>query len=305
MTSKCENAECTWNLSESEETCPNCGAYAGPPNVRVATTLEELEALEKRYQSALGSAIKEGAAEILAKFEAAVKESVAVVACDLPLLLRLLTEQQYLYNNFHNAVNIFVQPDESYYKRQIVEAYLFPGYEKKIIYAALSLDGRGLTNYGRKHTNDHPYFIELSDYAVKIRSTVMEENSYIFAKKHMNVKELNFKPVPLGFRTVWRDRHRLAVAKLADRFTSNTTPADFPHLLLINGSNRETDDFIEILMYGTFSGEAIRKVSGPRRREAQTKVDGGDETMAEATRAQAAVLEEILRIRGKIWVPLD
>jgi hypothetical protein len=68
---------------------------------------------------------------------------------------------------------------------------------------------------------------------------------------------------PLGFRAIWRDRARLARAKLANKLQPNTVPSDFAEILI--GPNRASDkcDFVEVHIYEKVGRDAIEMVSGP------------------------------------------
>lgn len=120
---------------------------------------------------------------------------------------------------------------------------LFPTYKQHIHYAALSPNGKGLErSYG-------PVAVRWQvtpEYLVR-RSSLLEENSYIFYGKH-GLGVLNSK-VPPGYQSGWEDRAMLASAKLGPRLTSATGENELPELLLRQGIDRYQDQFIEIAIY--------------------------------------------------------
>ena len=137
-------------------------------------------------------------------------------------------------------------------RRRSVEGLIFGDYAEEIRYAALSLSGNGVVSYG-------PYAMQLSDVAIAKRATLLEENSYDFVETYaMRPGD----PIPPGYRSTWQDRHKLAVAKIAERVSKTTPPDAHPALLLSSEGNYEGDDFIEVHIYGPFNPRAIAAVHG-------------------------------------------
>jgi len=137
-------------------------------------------------------------------------------------------------------------------QRRGVEATLFGGYAEEIRYAALSVNGSGPKSYG-------PYSMKLKDVAMAERSTLLEDNSYQFVTKH---KIIAGAEIPLGYRAVWADRHKLAVAKLYKKITTQTSENEFEKILLFSEGNRSTDEFVEVHIYGAFDNKAVESVKG-------------------------------------------
>jgi len=67
--------------------------------------------------------------------------------------------------------------------------------------------------------------------------------------------------LPSGYRVLWCDRGRLAVAKPATVVDPNTVEADFPALLLREGLQPEDDQFLEVHVYGPISIHTVEGVS--------------------------------------------
>lgn len=162
-------------------------------------------------------------------------------------------------------------------KRRTADAVLLNGYVDKIVCAALSLDGVGLKSYG-------DCSITLRNVAVERRSTVLEEHSFTFVEKRCDFSGA----IPTGYRAVWQDRHKLGVAKLAPKIAKGMDASSFPALVLHNGSDRHSDDFLEVQIYGPFDGNAIESVRVRRQKG--------------AARAIARVLEDLLTKSGKSWI---
>jgi len=273
---------CSSSISEASDHCETCGRYVGPPNVRAAEGNDESAALERRYKAALQDAERRGIGKILATFEVAVKSSVAVVNFDLPALFHFVTTPNALYTSYDLAVTgEFRKPaqDQLDRRRRAVGGVLFGTYSPQIRYAALSLDGVGLTTYGQ-------YSVVLRDVAISARATVLEKNSYEFTQS-MNFADVT---IPKGYRATWESRHNLAVTKTCSEINSSVTPADFPAILLkSDGEHREQDKFIEVHIFGPFDVQAIERVIGPAR-------------VPRGQRAEVRVVREKLQKLGKAWV---
>jgi hypothetical protein len=268
---------------ENEEKCSTCGEYLGYPNVRAANQPAEIDKLQTRYEDALQRATARGAKDVVVRFESAVRSSYAVIGCNILRIRELIVEPKGLYSNYYLTTRAQVRrlaDDEFDRHRRIVDATFFGGYAEQIIFAALSLDGKGLTSYGA-------YAIVLRDIAVLKRSSVLETNSYNFLNEH-NLKPT--EPIPAGYRSDWARRALLAVAKLGDLITPVTIEAQFPKLLLSQGASREDDEYMEVHLFGVFGQnaiEAVRGSSSPKRPD---------------EKAIVAVVKEYLATLGKRWI---
>jgi len=151
MASALKCASCSSSIGDSSDKCETCGRYAGPPNVRAAENHDEISGLNRRYRAALEDAERRGIGTIVASFEANAKNSCAVVNFDLPALFHFVTSPSALYTTYDLAVTgEFRKPadDDNDRRRRTVGALLFGTYSPHIRYAALSMDGAGLTTYG-------------------------------------------------------------------------------------------------------------------------------------------------------------
>ena len=139
-------------------------------------------------------------------------------------------------------------------QRRATEALLFGVYASEIRYAALALDGKGLISYGSCS-------VTISDVTPAACATVLEENSYTFVRRYRLIPG---EDIPPGFRALWEDRHKLAVAKLADQVKKGTREDGFPRLLLYSDGDRQNDRFLEAHLYGPFDRQSVEAVSAPR-----------------------------------------
>ncbi len=133
--------------------------------------------------------------------------------------------------------------------RRIADEALFPGYKEEIRFAALSLDGAGLSSYGECS------FV-FRDHMIAHRASVFEENSTVFMKRHA------YEP-PAGHMTTWGDRAKLCVAKLAARIGSGMPEDEFPSILLQTGAPSGEDEFVEVHIWGPLSLRAVERILMP------------------------------------------
>jgi len=249
----CEH--CGFEIPLFRDRCPHCARPSRFPNVIQAGMQEEKDALEIRYQAARNEAGKRRVESLVQQFEDAVaKQSRAVIGRSWEEINRLAGSEKELYATFYSLVSAGVRiPDNSQwdqYRGRVDEA-LFPYYKQHIRFAALSLDDKGLINYGA-------CFLILRDDMIAYRAVVFEENSILFMKKN---KIGLTQPLPTGYRAVWGDREKLAVAKLSGSIDSSTTSNDFIHILLKNGTGAGDDEFVEVHIYGSISIRTVEKVS--------------------------------------------
>lgn len=99
---------------------------------------------------------------------------------------------------------------------------------------------------------------------IKQRSTVFEENPFLFCERHRVVAG---NRLPAGYRTTWVDRNRLAMAKLHSRLRPETQRNEYPSIIMVEGVDGN-DDFIEVHIYGSIHRSAIEQiiVSKPKSR---------------------------------------
>lgn len=148
--------------------------------------------------------------------------------------------------------------DEWDYRRRSADLALFPNFEEHITFAALSLDGVGLSNYGSCS-------IVLRNDMIAHRATVFEENSVTFTERHGVAMKKG--KVPHGYRAPWADRGKLCVAKLHQSIDATTRPDEYSRLLMRQGATSEEDQFVEAHIFGPWTARTIEHVSVSKRRK--------------------------------------
>jgi hypothetical protein len=280
--------KCSSELSEIKETCPTCGAHIGYPNVRAAERQAEKDALETRYRNALEESKVDGREHALASFDESMKKTSAVINVELKILHEFITSDKMIYSTYGLLVEGEMRipaTAENDSARQTVGAKLFGSYAKQIRYAALSKDGGGPNSYG-------PYALKLWEVAIDDLATLLEDNSYVFVEKH-GIRTL--QEIPQGYRATWRERHKLAVAKLSEQISSGTTEAEHSKILLSGAGVRGTDEFIEVHIYGGFNNKAIESVRG------SSTVKGGLSAEKKLGKAYISIVKDYLKKAGKAW----
>lgn len=274
---------CGSGIPDSVEKCPTCGHYAGPPNVRAALSADETSALNLRYDEAVERAKASGSYHQLLWLEEAGKASFAVVNVGLDFLFSFVTNDKLLYSTYSLATRSEIRKPASRSDeedRLAVEAKLFGGYSDDIRYAALSADGSGVKSYGA-------FTLKLRDIAIADRATLLEDNSFDFVEKHgIRLRQRT----PNGYRATWEERHKLVVAKLADRISPSTSRAELPKILLRSAGDRATDDFVEVHIFGAFDINAVESVTGNSSR------------LSKEEQAMLAVVKARLQKLGKAWI---
>lgn len=247
----------------SEVRCPHCGQPGLFPNVRAANRAEEREALNKRYEEALQHVAFRGSERALKEFEAAVSDSRAVIGRSLLEADRLASSDKELYASFYRLREAGVRlPSGTKWDalRAVTDEAMFPGYKEHIRFAALSLDGSGLSNYGE-------CFLVLRDDMIAHRASVFEENSVLFMGRH-NIPMSEADNLPVGYRSVWEERGKLVIAKLAGKIGPNMRGDAFQVILLREGASSEDDSFVEVHIWGPMTGRTFGRVvvSRPKQR---------------------------------------
>jgi len=261
--------------------CPHCARPSLYPNVNAAGQATEREALAARHLVAVQDAESRGCEQVREAFESAADGAHAVLSRSLPEVERLANSDRQLYATYYQLLDAEVKlPDGDVWNRlrRVADEALFPGYKERIRFAALSLDGAGLSGYGECS-------LVLREEMIAHRASVLEENSALLMQKWAY-------NIPLGLRAVWRDRARLCATKLASQLRPETTEADFPSILLRSGLRMEDDDFVEVHIWGPMSSWTFARVllSYPlgARRTAKSRVKALRAKLAKAD----IVLEE-------------
>jgi len=258
--------ECGNSFPGSEERCPHCARPGLYPNVFTAEDVAEADALERRYQLARQAGMSRGidADAAIENFEIAIATTRAVIARPVAELQRLTTNDNEVYATFYQLLKAGVRlPTGEKWDtlRGVADEALFSGYKEHIRFAALSLDGSGLMNYGK-------CFIILRTEMIAHRASVFEENSVLFME-HQDIRMKDAHKLPHGYRATWENRAKLCVAKLAAKIDGATLPDAYSGLLLQQGRTSEEDDFVEVHIWGPMTIRTVEEVSlNPREKRA-------------------------------------
>jgi hypothetical protein len=249
--------KCQQDVAPHYVACPHCDFHLGFPNVREATAQAECDQLDRRYGAARDDARQRNCETVLAGFEDAVRQSHAVICRRWGTLTSISERGNQLFSTYYRQVDAGDrQPQDNEYDRArlAVDATFFPYFHKLVHFAALSLDGLGPSGYGECS------FV-LRERAVAHKSSVFEKNTLVFCRGH--VIPVGQRP-PAGYRAAWSERHRLAAAKLGSEISAQTTSADFPAILLKQKGAPDTDEFIEVHVYGTLDLTSVERFRAPK-----------------------------------------
>jgi hypothetical protein len=251
-------------VPHSERNCPVCNNDAGYPNVRLADSAEEIQALEARINDAMVSAQGRRTTAELNSFALAASSSKAIMNRRLDTLQSWLNSNNPLFISYHQQVRAGARlPEDSEWDQQRISAEntISPNFFEHLSCGALSLDLTGLDYYG-------PYCVVLKEDLISHRASVFEENPFDFNRKH---GVISGQPPPRGYRASWGRRAQLAVSKLNAKVKSGMGDVDFPDILMERRRNEPDCDFIEVHIYGPIHYAAIERVSGPIPRERSEK----------------------------------
>lgn len=246
---------CTNEIPQPAPCCPHCGQRANFWNVIDADQADERAALQVRYEAAKADAVSRGVDVTVQDFETVVAGSKAVLARSVEELQRLATSHRQLYATYYQLIEAGLKlPDDDEWNvaRELTDTVLFPNYKEQIRFAALSLDGVGLSTFG-------VCSIELRDEMIAHRTSVFDENSVLFMERH-GVKVSRKPGVPKGYRAIWEEREKLCAAKLAARIDSTTAPNQYSSLLLTQGASPEAHEFVEVHIFGPMTVLTMKRV---------------------------------------------
>ncbi len=273
---------CNESYAGIESSCRTCNNWRGYPNVILASHPDEQAALDQRYQRSASTAASRNAAGPFQDFQTEVKHSKAVLNCSIEFALWFFSREDVLYASYYEQlVDGIRQPARVEYDRHraAADAILYGTHAREIIFAALSLDGKGLVSYG-------PVSMQLRDVAIAFRATVLEENLYAFIARHGLVAGM---PLPNGYIATWSRRDVLASVKIEPWLDVHTTLDAFPALLLTSTGNRPDDCYLEVHIYGPFNHRAVERVLAPKSgRRPQD-------------RALLGAAKELAKAKGVIW----
>ena len=248
--------DCPGQVPYSAEECPVCKSRSlGPPNVRWAERPDERAALQQRVDCAEAKARTEGRSLELEAFKVALSHARVVMNRHLMVLQSWVSESNPFFVSFYRQVQQGRIPNCTEWDEQrgAAEQTINPWCHQDLIYAALTLNDKGMDYYGA-------YTVILRLSTIEKRSSVFEENPFYFNKRH-NV--ISGESPPSGYRAGWANRAALAVAKVGDRIPRGASSEDFNKALMEQDGNKADCDFVEVHIHGSIHWQSIESVSGP------------------------------------------
>ena len=246
--------KCGYELRSFSTECPTCGAHLGYPNVRVATTHDELDALYERFRASEEVIVANGlSAELRALISAIDDHATVSVAMPAELALNIVTNDSNQYVGYEKLVGSGTRAPAEFANdnhRKIVAGALFGSFGENIIYGALALSNRGLSTYG-------DIFCKLKQVAIDERTSFLETNSYDFIDRYSGTS------YPMGYRSGWKDKSKLVAIKFerGNLIKQGQTINNWEKCLLVcDGKNRNLDEFVEAHIYGTFNVHSIEEM---------------------------------------------
>lgn len=248
---------CRDDVPPSIDYCLRCNQRVPPPNVRTAEATREIAALQKRYRKSVSDAADRKAIQSLRRFETMLqKDSRAVIARTPADLFVLVLSTHQTLSRYHELARTEIRVPKGELwdrRRQEADAALFTGYEDKLHFAALTLDGQGLTNYGSCS-------IVLRATDIADRASAMVMNSVLLKEKYPG-RQSSPNRIPLGYRSNWEARFKLSIAKLGKKIGRGTRKDRFPGILLRRGADTADDEFIEVQIWGPVTVKAVQTVT--------------------------------------------
>lgn len=243
---------CGFPFPSFSSRCPHCAHPSLYPNVTAAAA--EATALTSRYDAVVKDAVARGVKTQVDGFEAAARISRAVLNREPDELGRLASSDDQLYATYYHLAKIRLPiEDEWDIPRKVADATFFNNYHEDIHFAALTLDSLGPKNWGSCS-------IILRESMISHRASAFVENTVRFIQKN---KIVAGDPIPEGFRAIWSERAKLCVVKLGGRIIATTIPPDYAGLMLAQGANTASDEFVEVHIFGEMTVKTIEEVTFP------------------------------------------
>lgn len=272
-------SDCGEDFPSSQSICPHCGRPSLFPNVFAAEQPEEQQALDQRYRTALSDARTRGCEATVAEFERAVADQTkAVIATDVGEVERLAKSDRNLFSTYYELVKAGVRlpsGDKWDVLRGVAEHAMFPGYKDNIRFAALSLDGEGVWNYGECS-------LTLREDRSAYRASAFEANNVVMTVYQQKNYMADALDLPQGYRATWSERGRLCVAKSSGKIQVGTVSGEFSRLLVEQGTTTAGDEFVEIHLWGPISIRTVERVVVVRKgnRPLKTRLKDLESTLA-------------------------
>jgi hypothetical protein len=233
-------SKCGHKVEFFQSHCRRCETFHSCPNVRAAAA--EAAELDSRCESARDDAAKRNATDKLGLIEGLATKASAVLNVSVPTADNLLRGDK--YRNYYQSLDAgtrSVAEANHHSARQMVDGRFFPNYHQHIAFMALSPDGQGLTSYGSATMRiDNQEFLAL-------RASLLERNTYHFYDDHYLGDRK--RSIPVGYRSNWNERSKLAISKLAGRVNTSSGVDNVRAAFFTAAGDRDKDEFIEVHVY--------------------------------------------------------
>lgn len=240
----------------NHENCIECEGSLGFPNVNILIDDYFKSGLEKRYQETIKS-LEPVHQSTLNQFEALIKtESKAVINMKLEFLLELINKDR-KYLTYQEQIERGLRPKAALINevsRLVADSFLYGGTGKNIVYAALSLDTKGLFSYGDT-------CVVLKEKPIQSRTTVIERNSFDLYNQLVDMGWRLPMLIPAGFYCIWEEKHILAVVKLGKKALAGYNTTASRKLILFCEGDRKTDEFIELHILGSVNYRTFQEIN--------------------------------------------
>jgi hypothetical protein len=238
-------------MAKSEQTCPHCARPIAQDYPNVIDALAERGALESRVQAALSAhKVSDEAAAIVNEVASNAEITMRREAVHIGFMLMAETLPTHL-RLFELRLRAYRYDDKWEPYRTKAGVDIHSGYESEIHFGALTPVGMSAPErYG-------DYDLAFRDEMISHRTTFFHENSARWW--YRNVAAAPQSPIPKGYRSLWEDRTKLAVAKLADRLKPKPDPGLVASLLL-DPDAPDGGDFVEAHVYGRISLRSFKRI---------------------------------------------
>lgn len=249
----CPNPECQAENERNADICRECGGSLGFVNVNLLSDPYFQNGLDERYNAVTAKSV---AAETQ-RFEAiVVSEGKAIINMPSELLYLLVNENED-YLSYQRGVEQGKLLKKAFLNDRIrcmVESAFYGFDGRNIVYAALALDGNGVSSYGDAS-------VVLRTKNIEKRATVFEKDTLVLfdelTEQGWKVKEI----IPAGHCGTWYERAKIAAIKHGTQIESSHQTADFAALILKSNGERTNDEFIELHIFNRVNPANFEKVT--------------------------------------------
>ena len=219
----------------------------------------ELSALKIRYQAAKKALAAKKLSAVGSQLEKAIKEQgKAIISTSFDFLWEWLILGTVAYESYRRQLINGARKRAAFandVRRSSVDSYLF-GSEPDIVYAALSVNERGLSSYGNVTA-------VLRSKSIADRTVALEMNSFDFTTMAASNGWSVEKPLPAGYLSSWNEKHKLGLIKNKGVMEKPLEHNILCDLVLHSEGNRATDRFIELYIFGRIIAAAVEKITLP------------------------------------------